>query len=71
MMTQKDFVAIAAALNEQQAELTALHGAQCTQRQTLCVTALKLCDVMEEANPRFDKRRFLTAAGFIAPEVYR
>lgn len=55
-MTRKDYIAIAAAL-------------QAANRQpggsTLTNAVLTLCDHLKADNPRFDKGRFMKAAGFV------
>ena len=56
-MTKKHFIEIAATIK-------ALHGLVGADTATLNAVATKLAAVFKEANPRFDKARFLAACGF-------
>lgn len=59
-MTKKHFVKIAAAFKEY-VDQTPEIG---IERGVLRGLAHELCDTFKEANPNFDKARFLTACGF-------
>lgn len=65
-MSKKHFIAIAATIRRQ---IDAIASANYTTRDmhtsidTLRVTAHNLCNVFADANPAFDRARFLTACG--------
>lgn len=61
-MTRKDYVVIAAALNH------ASGGNKYAENERL-VCCSKIADVLQADNPRFDRNRFLVAAGW--PAVLR
>lgn len=57
-MTRKDFEAIANILR------TGLVGATSDERKVLRRTAGAMCEYLSTTNPRFDRSRFMRAAGF-------
>lgn len=63
-MTKKDFEAIARAIKAQVDELPQ-NAEGAAARWTIFDTALNLSVVFLNANPRFDKDRFLKACGFM------
>lgn len=58
MMSRKDYILIAAALHTVQ-----LHITPGTARATFNNAVNKLADALATDNPRFNRERFLTAAG--------
>lgn len=65
-MTRKDYVLIAAALKEAR-DMLAANGANLTRTQCSLngadASAIELADALSRDNPRFDRERFLKAAG--------
>lgn len=56
-MSGKDYEAIAAALKEERTAVT-------VREDTRRAIANRIADVLKANNPRFDRDRFMTAAGF-------
>ena len=67
-MTRKDYVAIAAALRSTRDRIDAhdITGdtALVVQRDVFKATVSAVATALENDNPRFDRRKFLAAAGF-------
>jgi len=60
-MTRKHYVMLAAALNVAKQEA----GPSADARRGIDLAAEHVADTLAADNPRFDKRRFLTAAGYL------
>ena len=63
-MTRKDYILIAAALKESRSHIASPNASLRDARsETLDVTVGRLAEALASDNPRFDRERFLTAAG--------
>ncbi len=63
-MTKKHFIKIAAAFKASIAELDPGTNSDAVALVTVRCIADALCAIFKDANPDFDKQRFLTACGF-------
>lgn len=59
-MSRKDYVALAAALNEAKAETSEILGSA----HVLKIASERIASALKEENIRFDRARFMSAAGF-------
>lgn len=62
-MTRKDYVLLADALNRAARNLTAAGLTDHSAHTCWCECAATIADALAEDNPRFDRERFLKAAG--------
>ena len=65
MLTRKDFEAVAAVLRRQMAPTEGTFAVRTKRRETITAVAHGLADVFAADNPRFERRKFLTACGVL------
>jgi hypothetical protein len=63
-MSRKDYVALAASLHNAKDATREILGSHSVLRYA----AENIADVLAIDNPRFDRQRFLTAAGFVSAD---